>query len=352
MDGIDAALVEFESATEFRLLQSGFTPFSSNLKNRIAHTSQNNRELSRNEDSPLHKELAQYYSEAVLNLLHNADVSREAIKAIANHGQTVKHEPNQNPALSLQLGDGQSIAEQTGIRTICQFRQADLAAGGQGAPLMPAFHRAAFGQLDSSFIVNIGGISNITLLDEHLSGYDTGPGNCLMDQWIHAKLDKNYDQDGLWAKTGSINTELLAELLDDSYFAQTAPKSTGTDYFNLAWLSAKNINDLADSVVQRTLLQLTVESIAKEVLKIRKSGAVYVCGGGANNSLLMRCLSERLSNFNVSVTDTLGFPCDQLEAIGFAWLGYCFDHDIKANVPSVTGAKEACVLGQLFVPQN
>lgn len=352
MDGIDAALVEFESSTNFRLLKSSFTPFAKDIKNRIAHTAQNNQKLSCNEDSPLHSELAILYSNAAIELIEETGLSKHSIKAIANHGQTVKHEPNQRPALSLQLGDGQIIANRTGIQTICQFRQADLNVGGQGAPLMPAFHKAAFGQRLSTFIVNIGGISNVSFLGEPLLGYDTGPGNCLMDQWIYQSLGKHYDDNGSWAQTAIIDKNLLKNLLDDDYFRQSAPKSTGTDYFNLAWLQERLTSELTDACVQRTLLQLTVESIAIEVLKLSDEGAVFVCGGGANNTVLMKSLEQRLEHFTVSRTDSLGIPSDQLEAIGFAWLGYCFNHKIASNVPSVTGAVKECILGKVFLPQN
>ena len=351
MDGIDAALVEFESSRRFRLIECSFTPFDSDLKRRISHTAQNNSLLKCNEDSPLHKELATLYSEAAIKLIEQAGLSIDSITAIANHGQTVKHEPKQVPPLSLQLGDGQIIADQTNIQTICQFRQADLNAGGQGAPLMPAFHKAAFGTSQSNFIVNIGGISNISFLREPLLGYDTGPGNCLMDQWIQNSLHEDYDKNGAWAKTANTNEQLLAHLLEDDYFSQPAPKSTGTDYFNLKWLQDKLLPELDAATIQRTLLQLTVESIASEILSLSKTGSIYVCGGGANNPVLMNNLEQRLENFSVSTTDTLGLPSDQLEAIGFAWLGYCYNHKINSNAPSVTGANKECILGESFLPK-
>ena len=351
MDGIDAALVEFKSATDFRILKSSFTPFSIEFKERIAYTSQHNEQLKRNEDSSLHKDLAPLYAEAATDLIQSLSLPASSIRAIANHGQTVKHEPDQKPPLSLQLGDGQIIADQTGIRTISQFRQADLAIGGQGAPLMPAFHRAAFADQPNTFIVNIGGISNVSFLGQPLLGYDTGPGNCLMDQWISRTLGHDFDQDGRWAQTANYDKELLDRLLKDQYFSQSAPKSTGTDYFNLNWLETYLANDIKPEVVQRTLLQLTIESISNEILRVRENGAIYVCGGGADNPLLMASLQQRLQHFSVNNTDAIGLPSDQLEAIGFAWLGYCFDHNLVSNAPTVTGASKECVLGELFEPK-
>ena len=352
MDGIDAALVEFNSSTSFRLHNSTFTAFPSKLRDRIAHTCQNNQDLACNHDSPLHGELAPHYAQAALNLIEISNIPSESIKAIANHGQTVKHEPNAKPPYSLQLGDGQKIANLTGRPVICQFRQADLAAGGQGAPLMPAFHQAAFSKLESACVVNIGGISNVSFLKQPLSGYDTGPGNCLMDQWICHHLEQRYDIDGQWARSGEVNQQLLKRFMSDDYFSRSEPKSTGTDYFNLDWLMQQQVSSLEAKTVQRTLLQLTVASIAQEVLKMMSSGTLYVCGGGAENSFLMHCLAEHLTSFKVTKTDSLGLPADQLEAIGFAWLAYCFNHNIASNAPSVTGAKKACVLGELYIPDN
>ena len=186
VDGIDAALVAFESADKLRVVETFFTAFDKPTRNAISFAAQNNHGLRYNHDSPLHASLAPIYASACKNLLAKAQVKPEQISGIANHGQTVKHEPNAKPAYSLQLGDGQVLADLSGIRTFCQFRQADLAAGGQGAPLMPAFHKAIFSQMPNAVILNIGGISNITRLDEPIIGFDTGPGNVLLDQWLNS----------------------------------------------------------------------------------------------------------------------------------------------------------------------
>jgi anhydro-N-acetylmuramic acid kinase len=359
IDGIDAALVAFESANQLRVVETLFTEFDADVRAAINQTAQNNQHLYRNQDSPLHQTLAPIYASACIKLLTKAGVSSDKISGIANHGQTVKHEPQAKPAYSLQLGDGQILADLTGIKTYSQFRQADLAAGGQGAPLMPAFHKAVFvdaacAKHKHALILNIGGIANISYLSEPLIGFDTGPGNVLLDQWIEQALGRNYDKNGEWAKQGTINKPLLDSLLADRYFAAPHPKSTGTDYFNLPWLVAKHptLNQLAPEDVQATLVQLTVETISNSVLSICNSNVeLFVCGGGANNPLIMQGLRATLSSVAIEKTDALGVPSDWVEAVGFAWLGYCCAHQIISNIPSVTGAKCEVVLGEVFIPR-
>lgn len=367
VDGIDAALVSFDSNNRLRVIETLFTEFDIEIRKKINQAAQNNEHLRTNQDSPLHQLLAPVYASACITLLAKAGIPSSKISGIANHGQTVKHEPQAKPPYSLQLGDGQTIADLTGIKTYTQFRQADLIAGGQGAPLMPAFHKSVFidnasGRIegenptssDNVFILNIGGIANVTHLKEPLIGFDTGPGNVLLDQWIDQKLGLSYDKNGEWANQGHVNHQLLENLLTDNYFAEPYPKSTGTDYFNLAWLMTRHpaVSTLAAQDVQATLVQLTVDSISDSILALGNSnGEVYVCGGGANNPLIMQGLRSKLAKFEVAKTDALGVPCDWLEAIGFAWLGYCCAHDIVSNIPSVTGAKSAVVLGEVFLPR-
>jgi len=350
LDGIDAALVDFQSVTNFTLVASDFTPYSPETRQQLAHLAQHNQHLESGADSPLHFSLAELYADAALSLIDQAGLNKHQIKAIANHGQTVKHEPNAERPYSLQLGDGQSIANLSGIRTICQFRQADLAAGGQGAPLMPAFHQAAFKQHQQAAVVNIGGIANITKLGRNLIGFDTGPGNCLMDQWIERNQNSPFDRDGAWADSGQLDRNLLATLLEDEYFHQAAPKSTGTDYFNLDWLQSMMAPGLAAQDVQRTLLGLTTETIAREVERHLDKGVCWICGGGSQNVALMNSLKARLAKFDIQPSDNAGIPSDFMEAMGFAWLGFCFDENLPSNAPGVTGADKACVLGEAFVP--
>ncbi len=349
VDGIDAALVHFESESELTVLKTAFTPFDVELReeiNAIAH----NNEIRRCDESWLHQHLAKLYADAALALLEQANVDPTDINAIANHGQTVRHEPNAEPAFSLQLGDPQIIADQTNILTIGNFRQADLAAGGQGAPLMPAFHASVFGG-DHRYLLNIGGVANITLLGDTVIGFDTGPGNTLMDQWIYKHLGENYDADGCWAAEGSVQTELLNRLLSDPYFSAPFPKSTGPDYFNLGWLG--DISQYTPADVQATLLALTVQSIVGEIRQLGNvPGEVFVCGGGAHNNGLMAQLAQALPNYQIKPTDELGIPPDWVEAVGFAWLGYCKLKELPSNLPSVTGAETLVVLGETFFPAD
>ncbi|RBP52630.1 anhydro-N-acetylmuramic acid kinase [Arenicella xantha] len=357
MDGIDAALVAFESSTRLSVIDTEFTPFPDHLRSAIAEAARPNSSLLNIQDSPLHTELAQHYSNAALSLLDKSQFSRSKIRAIANHGQTVRHEPNATPPFSLQLGDGQIIANRTKVTTITQFRQADLAAGGQGAPLMPAFHNAIFcdGSSTNKFVLNLGGIANISRLGDNPIGFDTGPSNCLLDQWIEHHLGKRFDLNGQWANTGSVLEPVLEKLMHDPYLQQANPKSTGTDYYNLEWL-AQQISDLetfAAQDIQATLLAFTVETIALALQQLNAAqGSLYVCGGGAQNQALMLKLRAKLANFEVATTDKIGVPSDWVEAVGFAWLGYCFMQQIPSNLPSVTGASAAVVLGERFEPNS
>ena len=358
VDGIDAALVSFQSASSLSVEATDFTRFPVEIKKRIDAVALGTGELAIDECNALDQELAGLYARAAVNLLDLAGRKREDITAIANHGQTVRHQPNATPPFSLQLGDPQRIADLSGITTISRFRQADLEAGGQGAPLMPAFHDAVFSRPNHrTAILNLGGIANITLLDRPVTGYDTGPGNTLMDQWIWQSRREAYDRDGEWAATGSANLDVLESLLADPYFEQPAPKSTGTDYFNLAWLQShlQQFDDLDPFDLQATLLALTVESVALELESVggaRPLDSLYVCGGGANNALMMTRLQERLPSIEVSRTDALGVGADWVEAAGFAWLGHCYLHDIPGNMPSVTGASKSVLLGEKFTPRS
>ncbi len=347
VDGIDAALVRVSTEHSVEVIETLFTPFNESLRQQINQIAFSN-EIERCEDSDLHQILAEHYATASLNLIQKSGFEKSSINAIANHGQTVRHEPNAENPFSIQLGDPQQIADATGIITIAQFRQADLAAGGQGAPLMPAFHSAVFGG-SMRYLLNVGGIANITQLSETVIGFDTGPGNTLMDQWIQHSHGKAYDANGEWAAKGKVQPDLLNRLLDDPYFSQPYPKSTGPDYFNLAWLGDVSAYQPCD--VQATLLELTVSSIVGEIRQLGNiPGEIFVCGGGAHNQTFMRALASHLPNFTVRKTDDLGIPSDWVEAAGFAWLGYCRLVGIPSNLPSVTGARETVVLGDVFLP--
>ncbi len=346
-DGIDAALVRFSSDSDLEVLETDFSPFSNELRDEINKTTRS-QTLIRCEDSPLHRSLAYDYAKASNKLIEKAGLSNKDINAIANHGQTVRHEPNQTPPMSLQLGDAQAIADLTGILTTANFRQADLAAGGQGAPLMPAFHAKVFGG-EHRYMLNIGGIANLTQLSDTVIGFDTGPGNTLLDQWIYKQQGATYDQDGHWAASGNVIPELLERLMTDPYFSLAYPKSTGPDYFNLSWLGNVEAHSAAD--VQATLMELSIQSIAGEMKQLGNvAGEIYVCGGGAHNSFMMNRLAEALPSHKIKKTDELGIPADWVEAVGFAWLGYCRLKGLHSNLPSVTGADSSVVLGDVFLP--
>lgn len=357
VDGIDTALVSISSASEVQVIETQFTAFSPALRKQINSIAQKNNSTPNTSDNELHASLAQHYAQASLNLIEKAGIQASEVRAIANHGQTVRHAPNASPPFSIQLGNPQEIANQTKIPTIGYFRQADLASGGQGAPLMPAFHKAVLcpKEQKSSYILNIGGIANITQLNNNVVGFDTGPGNTLLDQWVQHHQNKSYDKDGAWAKTGQCIPQLLKDLLKDPYFSSDFPKSTGPDYFNLGWLKqlSPNIDQYNAVDVQATLLSLTIESIADSFRKLTNEPTftVLVCGGGAHNTSMMQQLSLALQPAITTTTDSVGIPPDWVEAAGFAWLGYCRVHGIKSNLPSVTGAKKAVVLGELFLPE-
>jgi len=355
-DGIDAALVDFSHA-EPNLIATHYVPYPSDLREKILglfQPGENEIERMGEIDTRLGKEFAQ----AVLALLKKQTLNPVHVKAIGSHGQTVRHLPNDPYRFTLQIGNPNIIAAETGITTVADFRRKDLAFGGQGAPLVPAFHQALFAHGANRAIVNIGGIANITLLTqdmpEHIRGYDTGPGNVLMDLWMHVQHKKNHDADGAWAKQGHLCQELLALMLSDPYFHLPAPKSTGREYFNLAWLE-KNLAQLKNKIssvdVQATLAELTAQTIFDAVQKQMSRGEIIVCGGGAHNKFLMQRLQQLAQpNFSVDSTEKHAIAPDWVEAVAFAWLAKQTMSKQPGNVPGVTGASKAAVLGGVYFP--
>jgi anhydro-N-acetylmuramic acid kinase len=295
-------------------------------------------------------------AEAVMQLLADSGVAATDIQAIGSHGQTVRHRPKINPGFTLQIGDPNHIAEHTGITTVADFRRRDLAVGGQGAPLVPAFHAAVFSTNEKTRIVlNIGGIANITLLDPHrpATGFDTGPGNMLMDTWIQQQRGEDFDQDGAWAATGQVNEPLLAQLLTDDYFQQAPPKSTGREHFNPDWLAQRlaSLKILPATVdVQASLCELTATSIARAIEMHTGDGPreVIVCGGGARNGQLLKRLRAQLSNTPVRPSDELSLATEWVEATAFAWLARETLANRPGNLPKVTGACKPVVLGGIY----
>lgn len=294
------------------------------------------------------------FADAVLALLHEAGLEAEAVRAIGSHGQTLHHAPTATPRFTWQIGDPFRIAERTGIDTVAMFRQRDIAAGGEGAPLACGLHAACFADgAVTRAVVNIGGISNITWLrpGQPVLGYDCGPGNTLMDAWIRELKGLPFDAGGQWAAHGKVNAELLETLRADPFFALGAPKTTGPEYFCLRWLEgrlAKATDRVADIDVQATLTEFTAGVIADAVLREQPGDhpiEVLVCGGGVRNAELMRRLRDALGAIPVLETGDLGLPAEQVEAAAFAWLARQTIHAEAGNIPEVTGAAGPRILG-------
>ena len=294
--------------------------------------------------------MAEEYAEAVQALLQSAGFDGAAVTAIGCHGQTLRHHPQGDTPYTLQIGDPNRLAERTGITVVADFRRRDMAAGGQGAPLVPAFHQARLVSPGvPSGIANIGGIANITVVSAEgdISGWDTGPGNTLMDGWIAHHQGVPFDRDGAWAASGTVIESLLQGLLEDPYFLESAPKSTGPEYFHLDWLTQHLSGTEAPEDVQRTLVELTVESLARG-LEQAPVEVVRVCGGGARNALLIERLGRRLEHVEVTTTKAIGVDPQWVEAWAFAWLAEQTLAGLPGNVPAVTGAAGARVLGGIF----
>ncbi|MBA4135808.1 MAG: anhydro-N-acetylmuramic acid kinase [Opitutus sp.] len=366
VDAVDAALVGFGERAE--LIATHTLPYPPELRAELlALAIPGENEIDRLGAADV--SVGRHFAQAVNGLLASAKVSRERVRAIGSHGQTVRHRPRQVVPFTLQVGDPNVIATETGLPVVADFRRKDLALGGQGAPLVPAFHAAMFRREHGQrVVVNIGGIANATVLpaaaDAPVRGYDTGPGNTLLDAWCRLHTGAPMDRDGRFAARGTVQERLLRELLADEFFARPAPKSTGPEYFSLAWLQERAAG-FAPADVQATLVALTARSIAEAV---RGSGAaaalecgraqgaslpleVYVCGGGARNPVLMQALRERLPECAVETTAALGVDPGWVEAMAFAWLARQRMNAQPGNCVEVTGAKSAAVLGGLWWPE-
>lgn len=360
LDGVDAALVEFESihGSKPTVLNTHFVAYSAELRTAILalqHPTENELETT----ALLGNQLAKLYAHAVNQLLEQAQISSQLIIALGCHGQTIRHRPGFSDGIgfTMQIGNAALLAELTNITVVSDFRSRDIAAGGQGAPLVPAFHQAVFASDSKNrALINIGGIANITYLasskvsSHEVFGFDSGPGNMLLDAWIKRHQGLNYDADGAWASTGQIVTPLLTTLLADPYFALVPPKSTGRDLFNEQWLNQHLSNtDYLPQDVARTLVAFTAHTITDAVHQhCPNVQEVYLCGGGARNTLLKNDLQQLLINTEIATTDVLGIGVDWVEAIAFAWLAkQCLDKK-TANLPQVTGAKAARILGAIY----
>ncbi len=353
MDGVDTALVSIEDDSITLLAHDEF-PMPDDLKARLLEVC-----IGQKTDliaiGELDHQLGHLFADAVLQLLNKSDTPASSVTAIGSHGQTVFHQPTGDSPFTMQLGDANIIAAKTQIQTVADFRRKDMALGGQGAPLVPAFHHTIFHPKDSSVVVlNIGGISNISVLrpNQPTFGYDTGPGNMLMDAWVDKHIGEKFDRDARFALKGQLNQALLEQLLNEPYLSQMPPKSTGRELFNLPWLEQQltEFKDLAAEDVQRTLCEYTALTIANEVetYRLGSQAALYVCGGGTRNPLLMKRLSGLLTSWEVESTTSKGVDADYMEAMAFAWLAQRHVHQLPSNLPEVTGASRAASLGVLY----
>ncbi|WP_386697803.1 anhydro-N-acetylmuramic acid kinase [Lonepinella sp. MS14436] len=354
LDGVDLALIDF-GLNPPKIIACNFIPMPEKIRQKITALVQSGQ-TSLQDLGELDHQLGVLYAECVNQFLAKLRLKLEQILAIGCHGQTVWHSPNSAYPFTMQIGDMNIVAAQTGITTVGDFRRKDMAVGGQGAPLVPAFHQAMLSTSDKlRVILNIGGISNISVLNPNCPtiGYDVGVGNTLLDGWIEKHQGKRYDKNGAWAASGQVDQGLLADLLDDPFFSQAPPKSTGRELFNLAWLEKKlqKHTALSSQDVQRTLLEFTVQGIANELLTLEKTDLpceLLVCGGGAKNPLIMQRLTALLPQWQVAQTDAVGFDVDYMEAAAFAWLAYQRINNLPSNLPAVTGAKSAVSLGVIF----
>ncbi len=351
LDGVDAALVEF-SANEKqagRVVGTHFLPYSSELQLELmAIHGCGENELERS--ALLANKLSRLYADAVNQLLVKTGMDRSRIVAIGCHGQTIRHRPELG--FTLQIGNPALLAELTDITVVADFRSRDIAAGGQGAPLVPAFHQAVFA--DSRLhriIINVGGIANLTNLptNDAVSGFDSGPGNMLMDGWIKLRSGKPYDESGRWAASGQVIDALLEDLLADPFFKQAPPKSTGRDLFNMTWLEQHLPSDYKAEDVQRTLLELTARSISLAVSQYcGHPDEIYLCGGGAHNLALLQRLRQLLHPVKIGLTNDLAIDVSSVEAAAFAWLARQTMHQAAGSLAEVTGAKGARILGAIY----
>lgn len=349
MDGIDAALVQF-GESDLSIVATLQHDYPTELRKRLFAASRHPDSCTLDELGELNTWVGESFRDASLALLPLGEVEASQVRAIGSHGQTVRHRPDAAHRFTLQIGDPSIIATGTGIETVADFRSADIALGGEGAPLTPAFHDWLFRDDSADRVVlNIGGIANITILrsgDDMVTGFDTGPGNTLLDAWTEKHQGLAFDDEGRWAADGVVNDALLQDLLSDPWFARAAPKSTGFEYFNLGWLAATLPADLAAVDVQATLAELTAVSIANSIPA--SASDVFACGGGARNAYLLQRIAANLPDLGVSTTAAVGLDPDWVEAVAFAWLAMRRVKGMPGNIPSVTGASRLALLGALY----
>ncbi|POF40068.1 anhydro-N-acetylmuramic acid kinase [Pseudomonas laurylsulfativorans] len=349
LDGLDIALIE--QAPAIRLIASHYIPMPDSLRAELLSLCASGPdEIARS--AIAQQNWVNLAAQGIHTLLVQQQLKPDDIRAIGSHGQTIRHEPARG--FTVQIGNPALLTELTGITVVSDFRSRDVAAGGQGAPLVPAFHEALFEERGGNrAVLNIGGFSNLSLIEpgKPVAGFDCGPGNVLLDAWIHQQRGENYDRGGQWAASGKVQPALLNELLSDPFFVTTGPKSTGREVFNLPWLTQhlSKLPAFATEDVQATLLELTALTIIESLQSAQTDTLeLLVCGGGAHNTALMSRLASLLPNASVGSTATYGVDPDWVEAMAFAWLAHCCLEGIAANRPSVTGARGLRVLGAIY----
>lgn len=353
-DGIDAALVELDDRdrSHCRLVAGRTSAWDPELRATLVALGQGGEPGSLDELGELDVRIALAFADAANALLRDAGIAASDVRAIGSHGQTVRHRPHADFPFTMQLGDGSRIAERTGITTVCDLRRRDIAAGGHGAPLLPALHAALLGSGDEPrAVLNLGGIANLTLLPAPtgaVRGFDCGPANALLDAWCDRHTGECYDADGRWAATGKVDEALLRRLLDEPWFATAPPKSSGREQFHLGWMARRLSGDEDAADVQRTLLELTAAS-ASDALLAQQPGTrrLMVCGGGVHNPLLMQRIAARVPGMVVESTAAHGVDPDFVEAMGFAWLARETLAGRPGNLPAVTGAAGPRILGAI-----
>jgi anhydro-N-acetylmuramic acid kinase len=355
-DGIDAVLAEFEHGSWRRILATHSGAYPPAIRSRLLGLGYEHTPVTLAEYAELDRAVADAFADSALALLKTAGVDAASVRALGSHGQTVFHDAALGN--SLQIGDPSRIAARTGIVTVADFRRADVALGGHGAPLLPVFHHALFADDERPrAVLNLGGIANLTLLPSAeaaaVRGFDCGPASCLMDEWAEAHLGTRYDADGAFAASGKVQVPLLNALLADPYFAQPAPKSTGRGYFRLGWVQARwpTLDQLPAADVQRTLCELTARSVLEALhAAMPDVRELLVCGGGVRNGFLMQRLRALAPQLQIESTEARGLHPDWVEASAFAWLALQRLDGCAGNLPGVTGASRAAVLGGVFDP--
>ena len=354
MDGIDAVIAAFDDR-RVDIVETLQKAYPDTLRRALLNAVTTPIDQAIDNIGALDRQVGECFRDAAAELLGSAGIAAGEVRAIGSHGQTIRHQPDAVAPYSLQIGNPAIIAAGTGISTVADFRSADIAAGGQGAPLVPPFHDWLFRSPgECRVILNIGGIANITVLPANGSpviGFDTGPGNTLLDRWIQARKKQPFDRDGAWAASGQCIETLLEDMLAFPYFGLAPPKSTGLEDFNLEWLSGFSPGQHAAADVQATLAELTVRTIVDGVRhSAPEATELYVCGGGAHNKDLLDRLARMLPDVSVRTTGAVGLDPDWVEAAAFAWLAMRTMHNKPGNLPSVTGASSKVVLGEIHSP--